>query len=68
MSECRNNLTVYALGLVKARAPGCFLCSRILEAMDASTRTLRAWPTNGDQIEFPVESQKAHVQLEAGAA
>lgn len=42
---------------------GCFVCTRILEAL-GDERELRAWPPGGDQVELPVDGQKAHVQLE----
>jgi hypothetical protein len=46
---------------------GCWYCARILDAM-APDGTLREWPADDktEQIRIPVESQQAHLMVEAG--
>jgi len=42
---------------------GCFLCTRILEALGPYGE-LRDWPVGGDNVEFPISGQRKHVLLE----
>lgn len=69
MNREATKLTERALALVRGREAGCFVCRRILEAA-APDGTLGDWPPGAepDKVEFAVESQMAHVVLEAGRA
>lgn len=58
-------LSPATLGVVRAKAAaGCFMCRRVLEAMDGDY-CLRDWPPEGP-VEFPVEGQRFHVLREIG--
>lgn len=45
---------------------GCFLCTRILEALGPNGE-LRDWPVGGHEVEFPITGQRTHVLLEVGS-
>jgi hypothetical protein len=46
---------------------GCWYCARILDSI-APDGTLREWPQDdkSEQVRLPVESQRAHLMVEAG--
>jgi hypothetical protein len=46
---------------------GCFYCARILDAL-SEDGMLREWPADDktEQVRIPIESQRAHLMVEAG--